>query len=94
MRHLTHRGGGRDFSATSSPARKPIAPSCLALAGANGRASGLEDGILTAMEMMSLDSAGTQLVVLSACETGMGDVRTGDGVYGLRRALVLAGAET
>jgi CHAT domain-containing protein len=72
----------------------PLLRAGLALAGANRRASGHEDGILTAMEMMSLDLAGTQLVVLSACETGMGDVRTGDGMYGLRRALVLAGAET
>ncbi|HEY0095866.1 MAG TPA: CHAT domain-containing protein, partial [Archangium sp.] len=54
----------------------------------------VESALVTALELASLNLWGTQLVVLSACDTGGGDVKLGQGVYGLRRAFVVAGAET
>lgn len=72
----------------------PMFLSGLALAGANVRKGQFDDGILTAYEASALDLSGTELVVLSACETGVGSRVSREGVQGLRRALVLAGAET
>ncbi|HEX8141098.1 MAG TPA: CHAT domain-containing protein [Pyrinomonadaceae bacterium] len=73
----------------------PLLRSGLAMAGINqGRSGETDDGALTALEAAGLDLWGTKLVVLSACDTGISVVKSGDGVYGLRRSLVLAGAES
>lgn len=79
----------------------PLLRSGLVLAGANQLATSsekrgvnLEDGWLTAQEISSMDFRNTELVVLSACESGLGDSELGNGVRGLQRAFIVAGAHS
>ncbi len=73
----------------------PQLRSGLVLAGANQPDTDPnDDGYLTAAEALLLNLKGTELVVLSACSTGQGDIRTGEGVYGLQRSLTVAGARS
>jgi CHAT domain-containing protein len=78
----------------------PLLRSGVALAGVNSWLKGgsppaeAEDGLLTAEDVSALNLLDTEMVVLSACETGLGAIHVGEGVFGLRRAFVLAGART
>lgn len=91
----------RDGKSENRPSalEDPMLRSGLYFAGANRTLAGkssaqdLDNGVLTAMEVSSLNLRGTELVVLSACNTGQGEVKNGEGVFGLRRALQEAGAQ-
>ena len=88
---------GRTSESKLGLGESPLLLAGLALAGANRRAiagPADEDGILTAEEVTALNLEGVEWAVLSACDTGLGDVKAGEGVFGLRRAFQIAGVRT
>ena len=89
--------GKRNESFLPAAAENPLLLSGLAFAGANRRAPSTpdqSDGILTAEEIAGINLEGVGWAVLSACDTGVGEIKVGEGVFGLRRAFQVAGAKT
>jgi tetratricopeptide (TPR) repeat protein len=90
-------GGRRKESFLPATVENPLLLSGLAFAGANRRTFGTADetdGILTSEEIAGMNLEGVDWAVLSACNTGVGEIKIGEGVFGLRRAFQVAGAKT
>jgi CHAT domain-containing protein len=90
-RRLPYANGNNDWE-------NPMVRCGIALAGANHAMeitnALAEDGLLTGLDASLLNLEGTELVILSACDSGTGDVKIGEGVMSLRRAFLIAGAQT
>jgi CHAT domain-containing protein/Tfp pilus assembly protein PilF len=90
------KSGGNKFQLSPNA----LIRSGIILSGANrvwlggNEIEGIDNGILTAMEISNMNLLNTELVVLSACETGLGDIYSEEGVFGLQRAFKVAGAKT
>ncbi len=75
--------------------KNPLLRSGIVLAGANNKFDNtIDNGYLTALEVSRLDWENTELVVISGCESGLGSIKSGEGVYGLKRAIAVAGARS
>ncbi len=92
---VTFRGGSKGYE-TFVKNKNPLMRSGIVFSGANNvwneSEEGKEDGVLTAFEASNLNLTGVELIVLSACETGLGDIKGNEGVYGLQRAFKASGA--
>lgn len=100
-RMLSRHGSKPAVLPTDSPLQDPLLRVGLVLAGANCtlnrkryQSDNLSTGILTGAAIKNMNLRGTEMVVLSACDTGLGDIVVGEGVFGLRRAFAIAGART
>ncbi|MCU0395992.1 MAG: CHAT domain-containing protein, partial [Chitinophagaceae bacterium] len=95
--HQPDNGVSGSDAVTAFAEQNPLVRSGIVLAGANQywqqaqAVSGKDDGIISAYEMAQMNLQGTELAVLSACETGLGEVQDSEGVFGLQRALKMAG---
>ena len=92
---ILHIASHSYFLPDKNNGENPLIRSGIVLAGANNpERDQRDDGYLTALEVTKIDLSGTDLVVVSGCESGLGDIRSGEGVYGLKRSFAVAGTRS